>query len=165
MSRHSSSVETFYEGTDEEVPAVDEDEEDYFEGEGHEYGGQHHHAHGHEGTGDDHVDDEEGNVDDEAHGEGGAHFADDEGGYQDGGGYVVGSFGTFHLGYLDEECQVFGIFLHLEKHEVAYRSDTSIPCFGQGSDFAVDVGLNGFVIYSLVGGCHDKKCEEESQPH
>ena len=57
------------------MPTVHKDEQDNFEGERYEYWRQHHHSHGHECTCHDHVNDEEGDIDDESDLEGDAHFS------------------------------------------------------------------------------------------
>ena len=57
------------------MPAVDQYEEEEFEGEGDHDRGQELHADGDQHGGDDHVDDEEGEVDAEAHEEGDLEFA------------------------------------------------------------------------------------------
>ena len=73
---------TLHQAAHNHKPAIDQHEEDDLEGQGDNDRWEHHHAHGHQYRGDDHVDDEEGNENQEAYLKCSAEFADHERRYQ-----------------------------------------------------------------------------------
>src|SRR5262245_10922162 len=62
-----AAMEARHEGADDEMPSVDEDEEQDLEGQRDGHRRQQQHAYAHQGGGHHHVDDEEGDVDQETH--------------------------------------------------------------------------------------------------
>src|SRR5215813_14269315 len=84
----ASGVEGSDEGLRHQVPAIHQHEQEDLERQGDEDRRQHHHPHGHERRRDDHVDDQEGQVDQEADLEGGLQLRDHEGGDQHVGRHV-----------------------------------------------------------------------------
>src|ERR1019366_340934 len=85
-----SSVEALHEGFDDQVPAVDQDEQEDLERQRDEGGRQHDHAHAHQRRRDDQVDDQEWQEDQEADLKRGLELRDDEGRDQ----HLGGHFGT-----------------------------------------------------------------------
>src|SRR6516225_4834983 len=73
------SVEARHQRVDDQVPAVDQDEQQDLERQGYEARRQHHHPHTHQRRADDQVDEQERQEDQEADLEGGLELAEDEG--------------------------------------------------------------------------------------
>src|SRR3954471_16765841 len=113
------SVEALHERSGDEVPAVDEDEEQDLERQRDEDGWQHHHAHRHQRRAHDQVDDEERQEDQEADLERGLQLGDDEGRDQRVGGDVGARLRARQLGEVDEQREV--LVARLAEHEVAQR--------------------------------------------
>src|SRR3954470_17599063 len=113
------SVEALNERSGDEVPAVDQDEQQDLERERDEDGWQHHHAHRHQGRADDEVDDEERKEDQEADLEGRLELGDHEGRDQRVGRHVGAGLRALEVREVDEEREV--LLPRLAEHEVAQR--------------------------------------------
>src|SRR4051794_17085194 len=112
-------VKALHEGSGDEVPAVDQDEQQDLERERDEDGWQHHHAHRHQRRAHDQVDDEERQEDQEADLEGRLQLGDDEGRDQRVGRDVGARLGALEVRHVDEQREV--LVARLAEHEVAQR--------------------------------------------
>src|SRR5436190_8987178 len=122
------SVEALHERSGDEVPAVDQDEEQDLERQRDEDGWQHHHAHRHQRRADDQVDDEEGKEDQEADLEGGLELRDDERRDERRRGHVGAGLGALVVREVHEQRQV--LLARLAEHEVAQRLLAAIDRLG-----------------------------------
>src|SRR3954462_7018152 len=113
------SVEALDEGSGDEVPAVDQDEEQDLERQRDEDGWQHHHAHRHQRRAHDEGDDEERQEDQEADLERGLQLGDHEGRDQRPRRHVRARARVLEVGHVDEQREV--LVARLAEHEVAQR--------------------------------------------
>src|SRR6185437_11750120 len=119
VRRSLASVEALHQRLDDEVPAVDEDEQQHLEGQGDEGRRQHDHPHAHQHRRDDQVDDQEGQAAQEADLERGLPLRDDAGGDQDLGGHFGARLRLLVVREVDEQLDVLGA--RLLEHELAHR--------------------------------------------
>src|SRR4051812_6514993 len=114
------SVEALHERAGDEVPAVDQDEQQDLERQRDEDGRQHHHAHAHQRRRHNEVDHEERQEDQEADLEGRLELADHEGGDQHVGRDVGPRLGPLELRHAGEQRDV--LVARLAEHELAHRA-------------------------------------------
>src|SRR5579875_1519200 len=113
------SVEALDQGAGDQVPAVDQHEQQDLERQRDERRRQHHHAHAHQRRGDDQVDDQERQENQEADLERRLQLGQDEGRDQNVGGNLSARLRRGDLGQRDEQGEV--LRLHLTEHELAQR--------------------------------------------
>src|SRR5271166_3899771 len=112
-------VEALNERLDDQVPAVDQDEQQDLERQRDERGRQHDHAHAHQGRGDDQVDDQERQEDQEADLKCGLQLGHDEGWDQHLGGDFSARMRRLRVREADEQRYV--LHARLAEHEFAQR--------------------------------------------
>src|SRR5581483_9667707 len=144
-----------------QVPPVHEHEEQDLERQRDQDRGQHHHPHGHERRRDDHVDDEEREVDQEADLERRRQLGDDERGHEHVGRDVGARARPLPVREPDEQRQV-GVARLLE-HERADRLEPAHDRLAR-VDLVPLVGLDGDVVDRADGRRHHEHREEERDP-
>src|SRR3712207_5461630 len=115
-----SRLERLHQRAGDQVPAVDQDEQEDLERQRDEDRRQHHHAHAHQRRGDDEVDDEERQEDEEADLKRRLELADDERGHEHVGRDVRARLRPLELGYAGEQRDV--LLARLAEHELAHRA-------------------------------------------
>src|SRR3954451_8644444 len=156
------SVEALHERSGDEVPAVDQDEEQDLERQRDEDGWQHHHAHRHQRRADDQVDDEERQEDQEADLEGGLELRDDERRDQRRRGHVGAGLGPLVVREVDEQRQV--LLARLAEHEVAQRLLTAVDRL-RLRDLARAQRIDGVLLDLRQRRRHHEDREEERDAH
>jgi len=155
-------LKTSHQASDQEKPAVGEYEQNDFKWQGNEHGREHHHAHRHQRAGYDHVDDEEGNVDEEANLECDAEFAEHERGHEHAQGNVLAGARALHAGNVDEQRDVAG--MRLAEHEFTDRLQSGVERFLLGQ-LTGNIGLHRVVVHALIRRPHDVGREKQRETH
>jgi len=151
---------TAYQRSRDEVPAVDQHEEDQLEWQRDRDRRQHHHAHRHQDRGDHQIDDDEGHEEQEADLEGAPQLRDHEGRDQHVQLDIVGALEIGLTRHVDEEFEI--ALADMGEHEGAKRSDAA----GEGfflADFTGDERGDAFLVGFLERRRHDEGGEEQRE--
>src|SRR4051794_4594609 len=156
------SVEALHERSGDEVPVVDQDEEQDLERQRDEDGWQHHHAHRHQRRAHDQVDDEEGEEDQEADLERGLQLRDHERGDQRVGRHVRARLRALEVRHVDEQREV--LVARLAEHEVAQRLLAALDG-PRLADLAGAQRVDRVLLDLGEGRRHHEDREEEGDAH
>src|SRR5947209_17000140 len=156
-------VEAQDQGVGDQIPPVDQDEQQDLERQGYEARRQHDHPHAHQGRADDQVYEQERQEDQEPDLEGRLELAHDEGGDQDVGRDLSARLRLrLELGQADEQRQVLGA--GLLEHELAQRLLPALERLG-GGDLLVDQRLVGVLLDRADRRGHDEQGQEQRDAH